>query len=175
LVALLFWIVVSSKKEILRLKTNADIVLRQELDRQQTITKKEFKKYFSEISDTLKSYGIKANQVQNIVQVKYIYKDTLIPKYVLNFRDSIIEYYDTSFVVTFSEFDVESKCNIVHGYILSDTLVIQSVETNDKVLISLYREKMKCLFKKRGIRAIAISECKGDTLEIIKNLKIGKK
>jgi hypothetical protein len=86
----------------------------------------------------------------------------------------LIEYYDTIFIVTFSDFEISTDCHRVIGYILSDTLAIQSIETTDKILVSLYREKMKCLFKKRGVRAIAISECKGDTLTILRNLKVGK-
>jgi hypothetical protein len=92
----------------------------------------------------------------------------------LNYKDTLIEYYDTSFIVTFSDFDIKTDCHRVIGYILSDTLAIQSIETTDKLLISLYKEKMKCLFKKRGIKAIAISECKNDTLQVLRNLKVGK-
>jgi len=174
LVTLLVLMLFNFRNENKRLKTNFDIELRQELDRQQKITKNEFKKYFSEFADTLKNYGIKPNRVENVIQIKYNYKDTLIPKYVLKYKDTLIEYYDTNFIVTFSEFDVSGKCHRVTGYILADSLMIESIETNDKLLVSLYKEKRKCLFAKRGIKAIAISECKGDTLEVLRNLKVGK-
>jgi hypothetical protein len=174
LVALLIWLLVSTVKENKRLKNNFYTELQQNFERQQTITKKEFKKYFDEYVSELKEYGIKPNQVENVINVSYRYKDTLIPKTVLNFKDSLIEYYDTSFIVTFSEFDIESHCNRIKGYILADTLAIQSVETTDKLLISLYKEKRRCIFGKRGIKAIAISDCKKDTLTILRNLKVGK-
>ena len=174
LLVLFFSLWKKERTERKRIQTNFDIELKNELDRQQTLTTKEFKTYFSDIADTLKNYGIKPNQVENVVSVRYVYKDTLIPVRVLNFVDTLIEYFDTSFVVTFSDFEVESKCNVVKGYIWADTLVINSIETTDKLLISLYKEKRKCLFKKRGIRAIAISECKGDTLDVLRNLRVGK-
>ena len=174
LLALFFSLWRMERKEKNRIKENFDIEISNEKERLQTLTLSEFKKYYEAEIETLKQHGIKSNQVENIVQIRYNYKDSLIPKTQLVFKDTLIEYFDTSFVVTFSEFDIESKCNIVKGYILSDSIVIQSIETTDNLLISLYKEKRKCIFGKRKVKAIAISECKGDTVTILNNLKVGK-
>jgi len=162
------------KSEAKRIGLNYDIDLRGELERQKTITTAELKKYYEAEIEILKQHGIKPNQVENIVQIRYNYKDSLIPKTQLVFKDTLIEYFDTLFVVTFSEFEVESKCHKISGYILSDSIMIQSVETTDNLLISLYKEKRKCIFGKRKVKAIAISECKGDTITVLNNLKVGK-
>lgn len=162
------------KTEAKRAKANFDIEISNEKDRLQTLSTSEFKRYFPAVADTLKSYGIKPKQVENVINIKYVFKDSLIPKVVLNYRDTLIKVFDTSFVLPFSNFEVESKCNTVKGYLLADTLVIESVAANDNLLISLYKERRKCLFGKRSLRCIAISECKGDTLTVLRNLKVGK-
>jgi hypothetical protein len=172
---LFFYLWQKERNERKRIQENFDIEITNERERQQTLTTKEFKKYFDEYVAELKNYGIKPNQVENVVSVRYVYKDTLIQKQVLNFRDTLIQVYDTAFTVSFSDFDIESNCNRVTGKIIADTLIIDSIETTDNLLISLYKEKRKCLLKKRSIKAIAISECKKDTLTILHNLKIGKK
>jgi len=160
------------KQEYQRNRQNYDIEQRHERDRLQILTKKEFKTYYRDFAAPLKNYGVKPGQIENIVKVSYRYKDTLIPEYVLKYRDTLIEVFDTVFFTGISNFEVESKCNTVKGVIIGDTLLIESIETTDKLLISLYKEKRKCVFKKRKIKAIAISECKGDTLTVLNNLKI---
>ena len=56
--------------------------------------------------------------------------------------------------------------------IVGDTLEIASVDNYDNILVALYREKRKCLFEKQRARAIAISACTGDTLSVMRNIKI---
>jgi len=163
---------IGAKIEARRYKENFSVEITKEFDRQQTLTKKEFKTYFADIADTLKNYGIKPKQVENVISVHYIYKDTLIAKEVLVFRDTLIAAVDTVYIDRFAVFEVQSHCHTVKGLILGDVLQIDSIETTDNLLISLYKEKQKCLFKKRRVRAIAVSECKGDTLTVVNNLKI---
>lgn len=166
LLSLFVSLYVKQIKETKRVKNNYDIELSQELDRQQILTTKELRKYYEDEISTLKSHGVKASQVENIIKVKYNWKDTTIT------RDTLCYFYDTIKDYTIAHFDIKSSCNQIKGYVFNDTIEINSIETNDILLISLYREKRKCLFKKRGIRAIAISECKGDTLAILRNLKV---
>ena len=157
----------SQIKETKRLQNNFTVEYTDNHSIQQTITPAELKKYFSDFNSTLKQYGIKAKQVQNIVNIQYHYIDTLIP------RDTLIYVYDTISHGYYAEFDTQSNCTRVTGNVYNNSIQIESVETTDSILISLYREK-NCLFNHR-IKAIAISSCKGDTLQILRNLKIQKK
>jgi len=167
---IVIWVNNSTEKE--QLKTNFEIELNNIRERQQQLTGKELKTFHKDITDTLQNYGIKPKQVENIVKISYRYKDSVIPKYELIFRDTIIKLFDTSKIVFATDINVATKCNIIKGNIIDNVLTINSIETTDTLLISLYKEKRKCLFRKRGIKAIAISQCKGDTLTILNNLKI---
>jgi len=70
--------------------------------------------------------------------------------------------------------DINGECYSISGQIVGDTLEVWRHQSNDELLVSLYKEKRKCLFAKRRVKAIAISACKGDTLAILRNLKIVK-
>jgi ABC-type transport system involved in Fe-S cluster assembly fused permease/ATPase subunit len=153
-------------KENKRLKNNLDIELKQELNTQQTITTKELKQYFNEEVETLKKYNIKPSQVENIIKVSYVYKDTLTS------IDTLIYVYDTVRKTNIAGFEIEKNCHTVSGCVSENNIEINSIETSDTLLISLYKEKRKCLFKQRKIKAIAISKCSGDTLGILRNLKV---
>jgi len=157
----------SQIKETNRLKTNLMAEYTDNHSIQQTITPAEFKKYFADLNTKLKQYGIKAGQVQNIINIKYHFIDTLIP------RDTLIYVYDTIGHDYYAEFDIRSNCTRVIGNVCDNIIEIESVENYDSILISLYREK-NCLFNHR-IKAIAISQCKGDTLQILRNLKVERK
>ena len=168
LVALFSSLWIKQKKETKRQKSNFEIELIQELDRQQEISKKQFKELFEKEVATLKEYDIKPKQVENIIKIAYNYIDTLIG------RDTLVWIYDTIREYEIAYFDVLSECNRVKGSVFADTVEITSVEPMDSLLIALYEEKRKCLFKRRAVKAIAISECKGDTLQVLRNLEVGK-
>ena len=166
IVSLLIYLLINQKKEINKQKNNLKIEFKQELSKQQGITKKQFKESFEKEVELLKSYNIKPAQVESYIKIKYNFIDTLI------LRDTLVFVYDTVKSYNIAHFDVESPCNRIKGSVFENNIEIESVETNDSISISLYKEKRKCLFKKREIRVIAISKCKGDTLAILRNLKI---
>lgn len=166
LVSFLVTFLVREIKEKNRLKENFEIEIKNERERQQTISKKELKEYYSDDIENLKEYGVKTRQIENIVNIRYNIIDTLI------YKDTLVYHYDTIKKTNIASFEVESKCNIIRGSIFENNIEINEIYNNDTLLISLYKEKKKCLFKKRGIKAIAISSCNNDTLTILRNLKI---
>ena len=151
-----------------RLKENFDIEVRKDLARQQKIDVQELKEYFSKEVETLKEHGIKPKDVQNIVEVTYFYHDTTV------YRDTLIYVYDTVRSAKTADFCVETDCFNIDGQIVGDTLEIRDIKSYDDILVALYKEKPKCLFGKRRVKAIAISGCTGDTLAIKRNLLIEK-
>ena len=151
-----------------RLKENFDIEVRKDLARQQKIDVQELKEYFSKEVEALKEYGIRPKDVQNIVEVTYFYHDTTV------YRDTLVYIYDTIRSEKTADFCVQTDCFSVEGQVIGDTLEICDVKSQDELLIALYKEKKKCLFDKRRVKAIAISGCSGDTLAIKRNLLIEK-
>jgi hypothetical protein len=151
-----------------RLKENYDIELSKDHSRQQTVDVRELKEYFDREVETIKEHGIRARDVENIVEVSYHYRDTTI------YRDTLIYLYDTVTSTRSADFRLETACYNIDGRIVGDTLEIQEVTALDEILVSLYKERRKCLFGKRRVKAIAVSGCTGDTLAILRNLKIGK-
>jgi len=155
-------------KENRRIKSNYEAEVRKEYARQQTIDVRELKDYFAKEVEILKEHGIKPRNVENIIEVSYILRDST------RYRDTLVYVYDTIRKSKTADFCVVADCYSVDGQIFDDTLEIRSVEAYDELLIALYREKRKCLFEKQKVKAIAISGCSGDTLAILRNLKIEK-
>lgn len=151
-----------------RLKENYDIELSKDHARQQTVDVQELKDYFAKEVETLKQHGIRARDVENIIEVSYHYRDTTI------YRDTLIYIYDTVRSSKTADFCVETPCYNIDGRIVDDTLEIYGITAQDEILVSLYKERRKCLFGKRLVKAIAVSGCSGDTLSILRNLKVGK-
>lgn len=151
-----------------RLKENFDIEVKKEVSKQQKITVGELKEYFHKEVETLKEYGIKPKDVEQIVEISYFYHDTTV------YRDTLIYIYDTIRSAKTADFCVETDCFNIDGQIIGDTLEIRDIKSYDEILIALYKEKKKCLFDKRRVKAIAISGCTGDTLAIKRNLLIEK-
>ena len=155
----------NANKEKNRVQDNWEAAV-SDRSRQQTILVKELKEYFADEVEQLKQNGIRPNQVDYLVKVKYTYHDST------RYRDTLIYVYDTVREVRTADFCVEADCYAVDGCIIGDTLEIHNMTTRDEILMSLYREKRKCLFERQRVKAIAISGCSGDTLAIIRNLKI---
>ena len=167
-IAALCGVIIHQKKELKRVKANYEALVQGENDVQQQITKAEFKEYFSEQAALIKEYGVKAGQVQNFIEVKYVIKDST------RVKDTLVYVYDTINDTKKSDFHLEGKCWSLDGTVSDNTIEAYNYESNDKLSVALYKEKRKCLFAKRRVKAIAVSECKGDTLAILRNLKIGK-
>lgn len=161
-------IAVKQTKEIKRLRENFNIEVIGEHNVQQNVTKKELKELFKEELAELKKYGVKPGQIENIINVEYRYIDTM------RYRDTLVWVYDTVIRAHRTPFEIDGDCYSISGEIYADTLVIGCYQSNDEILLSLYKEKRKCLFEKRKVRAIAVSACKGDTLAILRNLKVVK-
>jgi len=156
------------KKETKQQKNNFEVELLQKLDEQQEISTKQFKELFEKEVAVLKEHGISPRQVENVINIAYRFIDTLIPQYQLVFIYDTIKEYEVA------DFDIQSECSRIQGSVFKDTIEITSIETTDSILISLYKEKRKCLFERRTVKAIAISQCKGYTVEVLRNLKIGR-
>ena len=166
-VVVLSWLLIRQVRETNRLHSNYAIELLDDHNSQQTITPAEFKKYFAEFNETLKKYGIKAGRVQNVVNIKYHLIDSVVV------RDTLVYIYDTVSHLQVADFDLQAQCHRITGCISNNNIEVDRIETTDSILIALYREK-NCIFNHK-IKAIAISSCKGDTLQILRNLKIERK
>jgi hypothetical protein len=158
----------SLKKEKDRLAYNLEVEMSNSHDTQQTITYAELKEYFSKEIQTLKEHGVRPKNVENIINVQYRLIDTLL------YRDTLIYVYDTVKSLRKANFDIRSQCWSVSGYVDSSDIYIDNFDFNDSITVALYKERRKCLFEKRKVKAIAISQCKGDTLHVYRNLKINK-
>lgn len=149
-----------------RLKENLDIELKKDKSYQQTIDANELKEYFHKEVETLKEFGIRPKDVQSIVEVTYFYHDTTV------YRDTLVYIYDTIKSAKTADFCVETDCFNIDGQIIGDTLEIYDIKSYDEIMVALYKEKRKCLFDKRRVKAIAVSGCSGDTIAIKRNLLI---
>lgn len=151
-----------------RLKENYEAEVRRDMARQQTVDVQELKDYFAKEVEILKANGIKPKNVENIIEVSYIVRDST------RYRDTLIYVYDTVRNAHKADFCVETPCYSIDGQIIDDTLEIYCFAAYDEILVALYKEKRKCLFGKQKVKAVAISGCSGDTLAILRNLKIEK-
>lgn len=149
-----------------RIKDNYEAEVRRDMARQQTIDVAELKKYFADEVETLKKFGIKPRNVENIVEVAYVYRDTTV------YRDTLIYIYDTVRSAKTADFCVQTGCFNIDGQIVGDTLEIRDIAAYDEITVALYREKRKCLFERQKVKAIAISGCSGDTLAVLRNLNV---
>ena len=166
-IGILTVVLISVSKEKNRISENFKVEVTGQMSELQTLTKQELKKYHSDITRELKTFGIKAGQVTNIVNVKYNYRDTLIKK------DTLIYVYDTIKHISTADFKISDKCFSIAGRVENSNIYITDYSHTDSILIALYK-KRKCLFQKPIYRAIAISSCSGDTLQILNNIKIQK-
>lgn len=155
----------NANKERQRVQDNWEAAV-SDRSRQQTIDVGELKEYFHNEVETLKKAGIRPRNIENIVEVSYVYRDTTV------YRDTLVYVYDTVRETRTADFSVDAKCYSVEGRIIGDTLEVYDVGMSDEILVALYREKRKCLFQRQKVKAIAISACSGDTLAVIRNLKI---
>ena len=167
--ALSAWRTVSLSREAKRLKADLEIEITGRRDEQQTLTKAELKKYFDGYVKELKEYGVRARNVENIVNIEYRIRDTTIV------RERTVTVYDTVRSSYRQEFDVRTKCYRIAGDVSDSVVTIREHDLSDDILVALYRERRKCLFERQKVKAIAVSQCKGDTLKILRNLRIQRR
>lgn len=158
-----------TRKELERIKANTAAAATGDPSYQITLTKRELKEYFSQELAKLKEYGIPARNVENIVEIRYEYRDSV------RYRDTLVWVYDTMGVERIAPFSIDGNCYSIEGFVFDDTVEIYCHQVYDDLLISLYREKRKCLFEKQKVKAMAISGCSGDTVAIVKNIVVQKK
>jgi hypothetical protein len=165
ILCLCLWIA-KLRSENKRLGTNYAAEVSKDYSAQQTITTKELKQYFKEEVSQLQEYDVKAKNIENIIKIQYKVMDSL------HVRDTLLFIYDTIKHYSIANFDLTTKCNHIKGTISQSQIEITEIETTDTILIALYKEKRTCLFQPRKVRAIALSQCKRDTLAVLRNLKV---
>lgn len=167
--AISVWRNVSLRREAGRLKADLETEISGRTDEQQVLTKAELREYFDGYVKELKEYGVRTGSVENIVNIEYRIRDTTIV------REKVITVYDTVRRNYRQEFDVRTECYRIAGDVCDSVVTIREHDLSDDILVTLYRERRKCLFDRRKVKAIAISQCKGDTLKILRNLRIQKR
>lgn len=158
-----------TRKELERIKANTVVAASGDPSYQITLTKRELKEYFSQELAKLKEYGVVARNVENIVEIRYEYRDSV------RYRDTLVWVYDTMGMERIAPFSIDGNCYSIEGVVFDDTVEVYCHQVYDDVLISLYREKRKCLFEKQKVKAIAISGCSGDTVAVRRNVKVKRK
>jgi hypothetical protein len=149
-----------------RLKDNLKVEISGDHSLQQNLTTAELKEFFPQEIQSLKKFDVKPGYIENIVKVKYNYIDSICIK------DTLIYHYDTVRQTLRADFSLQANCTSINGYVENNTIVTERISTTDTLLICLFKEKRQCLFKPRLVKAIAISGCNGDTLTILRNIKI---
>lgn len=158
-----------TRKELERIKANTAAAASGDPSYQITLTKRELKEYFSQELAKLKEYGVVARNVENIVEIRYEYRDSV------RYRDTLLWVYDTMGMERIAPFSIEGNCYSIDGFVFDDTVEVYCHQVYDDILISIYREKRKCLFEKQKVKAIAISGCSGDTVAVRRNVKVKRK
>ena len=158
-----------TRKELERIKANTAAAASGDPSYQITLTKRELKEYFSQELAKLKEYGVIARNVENIVEIRYEYRDSV------RYRDTLVWVYDTMGMERIAPFSINGNCYSIEGFVFDDTVEVYCHQVYDDLLISLYREKRKCLFEKQKVKAIAISGCSGDTVAVRRNVKVKRK
>lgn len=158
-----------TRNELEKIKANTAVAATGEPSYQITLTKQELKEYFSQELEKLKEYGIPARNVENIVEIRYEYRDSV------RYRDTLVWVYDTIGMERIAPFSIDGNCYSIEGFVFDDTVEVLCHQVYDDILISLYREKRKCLFERQKVKAIAISGCSGDTIAVRRNVKVKRK
>lgn len=158
-----------TREELERIKANTAAGVSGDPSYQITLTKRELKEYFSQELAKLKEYGIPARNVENIMEIRYEYRDSV------RYRDTLVWVYDTMGVERAAQFSIDGNCYSIEGFVFDDTVEVYCHQVYDDLLISLYREKRKCLFEKQKVKAIAISGCSGDTVAVRRNVVVKRK
>ena len=146
-----------------RLSRNQDAILLRQSE-QVELTQREFKRLYYKEDSIAQLVGIKPKQLQQVIVNNYHYKDTSIVQFpTIKSGDTI-------------KFVKPIGCLKVEGYVLRDSISFTKPEFNDKLHTFLYGKRPhKFLFIKWGkwiIDAKTYSECKNDTIQVEKNLKI---
>ena len=153
------------KNNVNRLNNNIEAILI-DSSKQQLITKKELKNYYSKQLDSiLLKLDIKNKNIKEVIVTKYNYKDTTVVNYK---TEKVIIQGEENFTLT-------KGCFTVKGSLDSTGLNLKEIENKDKLTYILYKShKNKFLFIKWNpeYKAKIYSQCKNDTIPIELNLKV---
>ncbi len=176
-IALFFAIkaIIDLKKEVTRISDNFEIEMLK-LNKELQLTKSELKTLYPSIDSLSKKLDIKLKNIEHIVQIEYRYYDTTIT-HSKTVYDSINE--KLTFIAP-------RKCGQIEGYVQKRDVVITKDTYNDDFTLFLYKEKPRLLkignfidwrqpWRKYTHTAKFYSECKQDTINITRDIKMIKK
>jgi len=162
-----------------RLLNNQTALAKGILSMQKTYSRSEFKEYYPEFKRLLSEYGIKINKVDHYIQTSY----NLVDSPIVSHYTRIDSFPDTRF------FTVYDNCYEISGISYKDSIITQAFR-HDTLSTFLYRQTNKDIFFAfrwwhkvwDGIfyndgwhyKAITVSSCNNDTLQVNDNVKIRK-
>lgn len=163
------WYANDQRKEKLRWKSNYETA---ELDhsREIVLTKEELKEYYGDsIKELKRQLGIKPNQIERIVKIKYTVRDTTVVK--ITTRDSTFIITDTT------KFLIIKPCYKLSGYLYNRDMHTDLEWRDRGTLILYWKRPKKFLFieyGKKQYRAKYYSECAKSEQIIEDNIRIFK-
>jgi len=165
-------IIMYQSKENNRIYNNMSQLARGQLSFMKVYTKKEFKNFEPGAVALAETLGFKTNQIDHYIETMYNIKDTTI----------VSHYTKVDSIPDIRYFSITRKCTDFAGVSYPDSITMQTW-TYDTVKTFLYREPNKEIFwpirwlsRNRWIHtAVSFSACTGDTLSVIKNVKVGDK
>ena len=151
-----------------RNEDNYAVVVKDDRALQQKLTVSEFKEYYPELVETAKKYGIKPKNLEHVIETKYSYKDSL------RIIDTLVFHYDTVKQDFKADFRYADNCFTVAGTVYKNgSIEITDKGCHDNITTMLFKTR-KCIFKRWKYKAVVVSKCTGDTLEVKNNIKIVK-
>ena len=151
-----------------RLTNNQYTLITNSYNRELLLKEKEFKKLYKELTEHLNKLEIKVKQVERIVKVQYLYRDTTITVLVQDTVEDV------------KMFTVKEDCYDIRG-IIKDSLIKTELSFRDSLDVYIYRSPNKALSwwyrlwhpKDKWIYNAAVySFCQQDTLTVKKFIRI---
>lgn len=159
-----------SCKEIDRLSTNQDNYATGNHSGQVTLNLGEFKKYYEALAKLAKDYDIKPRQIEYVYQIVPEYRDC-----VRTVRNDSIVYLPDSTEVRY--FTIDQPCYSIWAVSYPDSGSAQLFKTDTLTIIPYWYRKGCWVIrwlKPKFYDIIAHSACSGDTVAVIRNIKIKK-
>lgn len=162
---------VTLKAENVRLQSNYEIVQTRS-NRAQELSQLEFKEFYRKYDSISSLLKIKTKTIEHAIVIEYRYKDTTIIK-----AKTVIDTIKHHIAFDVSE---PNGCYSLSGFVSADSSVwVNGISINDELSVFVYNQKNKWFFglldrfwEKPFASAKVFSECKGDTIKVIDNIKI---
>jgi len=157
------------RKEKLRWKSNYKTASFDH-GRELALTKEELKEYYADsIKELRRQLGIKPNQIDRIVKIRYDIHDTTVVKITTR---------DTTFVITdTTKFLIKEPCYTMTGYLYNREMHVDINWRDTGTLVIYWKRPKKFLFIEYGrkqFRALFYSDCSKSEQKIKKNIRILK-